>query len=198
MAQNFTILQGKTFSQVIRWETKPIVYKAITAITKAAPARITATAHGIPDGWRVAIVSAKGMTQINAKNTPPKDSDFTPSTFVDANTIELNSVNAADYTAYTSGGYVQYNTPKSLTGFTARMAIKDRVGGTVLLALDSTVNNRIAIDQTTFTITLTVSATDTAAITWTDGVYDLEMVDPAGVVSQLLSGAIKVVKEVTT
>ena len=32
--QDLTIKQGKTFSKVIRWESAPLVYKAITAITK--------------------------------------------------------------------------------------------------------------------------------------------------------------------
>ena len=196
-ASDLIIEQGKTFGKTLRWETGPVVYKAITAITQAAPARITCPSHGLTTGWRVAVVSVKGMTQINASSTPPKAKDYTKATVVDSNTIELNAVNAADYKAYTSGGYVQYNTPVDMTGYTARMAIKDKIGGTVLLSL-TTVNSRIVLDNTAKTIRLTISATDTAAITWTKGVYDLEMVSAGGEVTRLLSGAVTVQREVTT
>ena len=59
MAYDLVIKQGKTFSKVLRWEAPPIIYKPITAITNAAPVRITSANHGIIDGWRVAIVSVK-------------------------------------------------------------------------------------------------------------------------------------------
>lgn len=48
--KDLTIQQGKTFALVLRWETEPIVYKAITAITLTAPARLTVTDHGAQDG----------------------------------------------------------------------------------------------------------------------------------------------------
>lgn len=200
--KDFVIEQGKTFSQVLRWEAPPIVYKAITAITQTAPVQITSTGHGIPGGWRVAVVSVKGMTAINAANSPPKEKDYHVATVIDANTISLNDVNAADYKAYTSGGYLQFNTPVDMTGYTARMQIKDKVGGTVLASTEAADTPKdiltVSIDNPNKTITLLVSATDTAAVTWKKGVYDLELVSSGGVVTALLTGTISVTKEVTT
>lgn len=196
-ASDLVIEQGKTFSKILRWETGPVVYRPITGITQTAPASITCPAHGLVNGWRAAVVSVKGMTQINASSTPPKAKDYNKVTVIDTNTIELNAVNAADFKAYTSGGYLQYNTPVDMSGYSARMAIKDKVGGTVLLSL-TTANNRIVLDNTAKTIRLVISATDTAAITWAKGVYDLEMVAITGEVTKLLSGAVSVAKEVTT
>lgn len=195
--QDLVIRQGSTFSRVVRWETPLFVYKAITGITQAGPAVVTAVGHGVPNGWRVAIVSAGGMRQINAKHNPPYDSEFHKATVTSGDTLELNDVNSAGYSVYTSGGYVQYYAPASLAGYTARMTVKDRVGGTELLSL-TTANSRIALDDTAKTITLTVDAIDTAAITWTEGVYDLEMVDGSGVVTSILSGTVTVEQEVTT
>lgn len=194
--KSLTILQGKTYELPIHWETEPIVYKAITGITQAAPAVVTCVGHGAPDGWRVAIVSVKGMTQINAKNSPPRDSDYVVATVLTGDTLELNTVNAADYKAYTSAGYVQYNTPQDLTGYIARMDIKDKIGGTVLMSL-TTENNRITLNNTTKTITLTISADDTAAITWKKGTYDLELESPTAVVTALMYGTVAVTNEVT-
>lgn len=196
-SKDFTIEQGRTFTCSLRWEAPPIVYKAISTINNSAPARITVPSHNIPPGWRVAVVSVKGMTQINAENTPPECGDYHEATIVDTNTVELNDVNAADFGAYTSGGYLQFNTPVDLAGFTARMTIRNRVGGTELLSL-TTENGRISIDNATKKVTLTIPATDTASITWVKGVYDLEMVSGGGVVTAILSGDIAVSKEVTT
>jgi hypothetical protein len=196
---DFVILQGDTFTRVIRWEALPYVYKAITAITKAAPASITAATHGLATGWRVAVVSVLGMTEINAASDPPKSVDFHQCTVVDPNTITLNDVNSSEFSAYVSGGYLQYYTPVNLSGFTARMTIKNKIGGTSLLTLTSGApDNRIAIDNAAHTITLTISATDTASMTFTQGVYDLELVSPVGVVTKLYRGGVTVLKEVTT
>ena len=193
---DLTIKQGKTFRHVIRWETTPIVYKAISAISKSAPVSLAVTGHGMPDGWNAAIVSVQGMTQINAQNTPPKESDYHKSTVIDGNTIEFNDINAADYSTYRSGGYLQYNTPKDLAGYSARMSIKTKVGGTELESFNSTAED-IVIDNTDKTITILISATDTAAMTWTNGEYELEMVDANGEVTQLLTGRVTVEREIT-
>lgn len=195
-ASNLVIKQGKTFTRLLRWEAAPIIYKAITAIEQVAPVRLTVAGHGIPDGWRAAVTAVKGMTELNA-SIPPELDEYRKVTVVDTDTIEFNDVNAATYKAYASGGYVQYNTPVNMAGFTARMTIKDRVGGTTLETL-TTENSAITIDNTVKTITLLLSATATAAYTWVKGVYDLEMVSASGVVTLLLSGDITVEKEVTT
>lgn len=207
-SKDLEIKQGKTYSLVLRWETEPIVYKPITAISLAngAPRLTFASAHGTPNGWRGAVTRVKGMTQINAKNSPPRASDYVTATVIDANTIELNSVTPCDdsgteWSDYTSGGFWQYNTPVDLAGYTARMKIKDKIGGTVLASTeagDSPLNIlSIGIDNAGKTITLSIAATATDDITWKAGYYDLEMVGPSGSVTQLLSGKVSVVREVT-
>lgn len=199
--KDLRISQGRTFTLALRWESSPIVYKAISAILNSAPVRITAEGHGIPDGWRVAVTSVKGMTEINAEGSGSEvsDRDFHAVTVIDEDTIEINDINAALFKTYTSGGHVQYNTPVSLTGMTARMSIKDKIGGTELLSL-TTEDGRIDIDPVSRVITLSISAADTAAIVWKTGVYDLEMVsaDVVPVVTALLCGKVSVTREVTT
>lgn len=201
--KDLSILQGKTFSLVLRWETAPVVHKAITAVSLASGApRITATAHGLTDGWRSAVQRVLGMTPINAKNSPPKDKDYHQSTVIDANTIEFNDVSPVDengdeWPAYVSGGFLIYNTPASLAGFTARMSIKDKVGGTLLHSL-TTENAGIALDDVNKTITLTILPADTEDFVWKKGVYDLEMISGTGVVTLFMYGQIALTKEVTT
>ena len=194
---DLTIMQGKTFSQVVRWETEPIVYKAITGITATAPAIITCPLHGVPNNWRVAVVSVKGMTQINAVSTPPKDSDYHQATVTNSNLVELNDVNASEYKPYVSGGYLQYNTPHDLVGYSARMTIRNKVGGTALVTLTDA-NGKLVITAAEHYVRIALSATETALYSWVAGVYDLEVESPTGEVTQLLYGKVKVTKEVTT
>lgn len=198
--EDLVIQKGKTFSRILRWETEPFIYDAITAIAQSAPALITVPGHTVPDGWRVAIVSVVGMEEINAANSPPRSGDFERATFVSGSQIELNEVNASDFSAYESGGYVQYFTPQDMTGYTARMDIRATITSpTTLLELNTNPpgpDSRIIVDNALKTIVLTISAVDTV-VTWKSAVYDLELVSPAGVVTQLLKGRITVEAEVT-
>lgn len=206
--KDLTIRQGKTFSLVIRWETEPIIYKPITNISFAFGApRLTVAGHGCPPGWRAAVTRVKVPKQINAENNPPKASDYRAVTVIDANTVEFNDLapfddNGNEWPAYTEGGFLQFNTPVDITGYSARMKIKDKVGGTVLASTeagDSPLNVlAIALDAANKTITLSIPATATDDFAWTKGVYDLEMVSPTGVVTTILSGKVTVTKEVTT
>jgi hypothetical protein len=85
----------------------------------------------------------------------------------------------------------------NLTGFTARMHIRGAIDDADPIIILTTENGRIALGGVAGTITLTISATDTAAITDESGVYDLELVSGSGVVKRLLQGNIVVTKEVT-
>lgn len=191
------ICKGATFRRVFRWEAGPIIYKSITAITKTAPARLTVTGHGVPPYWRIAIVNVLGMKEINAENFPPKAKDYVQATVIDPNTIDVNSINAAGFKTYTSGGQIMYNTPVSLTGYTARMDIKTEVGGTLLYTL-STTNSRIVLDTTDYEIELILTDAETQALTFEEGVYTLEMEAPGGDVTPILTGKVTVHDEITT
>lgn len=207
-SKDLTILQGKTFALIVRWETEPIVRKAISGISLTAGApRLTVLGHGCPDGWRAAVTLVKGMTPLNAQKAPPGDSDYFTCTVLDSDHIEFNEVTPVDesgreWPAWVAGGFLQWNTPASLLGVTARMKIKDKPGGALLASSDPADAPKdilvLTVDDSTKTISLTIAATDTAAVSWTRGVYDLEVVDSSGKVTLLCAGKITVSKEVTT
>ena len=174
------IERGKLFTMVVRWETEPIVRKAITAISLASGApRLTIPSHGIHDGWKGEVYGVEGMKLIN-------DVGEQPLTVIDANTIELNKVTPTDdngkmWPAYTSGGFIQFNTPKDIANYTPVIDFKDKVGGTVWLS--SQVANApldvitATADNATKTITLRIPATDTEVVPMTikKGIAELEM-----------------------
>jgi hypothetical protein len=195
-----TLRKGETVAIPLRIESPTLTYKSITAITKAGPVSITVTGHGIKDGWKAAVMNAGGMRQINAESNPPADAEFHKTTVVDANIVQFNDVNSAGYGAYTSGGQLVYYAPLDLSAYaSARMTVKDRVGGTQILSF-TTENGRLEIDSATDTLWVRMTATDSAAIAVSKGVFDIELVTPSGEVTALCSAesAMTFLPEVTT
>jgi len=207
------IQRGSTFEFEVLWaHATEFTYKTITAIslTFGAP-RLTVTGHGIPPGWPVAITRVAGMRQVNAANSPPSGKDYHTAKVIDANTIELNDVDATGFSAYTTGGFIQFKTPVDFAGYTFRTDIKDKIGGTVLASSevsDAPLNIiTITPTPTESKLLLSITATAAAAIAWSKGVTDLEAVSPLGKVVKLKltsSGEdeepdpVRVVGEVTT
>lgn len=87
--------------------------------------------------------------------------------------------------------------PVNLSGYTARMQVRQSVASTDVLLEMSTTNGKISIAPSTGTITLIFSATTTAAITWKRGKYDLELTSSDGTVTRLIEGQISVSQEIT-
>jgi tRNA threonylcarbamoyladenosine modification (KEOPS) complex Pcc1 subunit len=87
--------------------------------------------------------------------------------------------------------------PVNLTDYTARMMARtSHISGTVVLDM-TTSNGKITLGGTAGTITLSLSAADTAAITASSLSYDLELVSVGGVVTRLVEGQIVLTPEVT-
>lgn len=190
---DLTIIRGATFSRVLRWESLPFIYTPITAISQAAPVVITAAGHGLVSGWRAAVLSASGMRQINSKNAPPRASDLHKVTVTSSSQLNFNRIDSTFFTAYTSGGFLCSYTPVSLSGFTATLKIFSTLADTVLL-LALAVGSGITLDDVNHTITLTIDAAVTEALTWDSGHYELELAseDLTPVVTRLMHGSITV------
>ena len=182
--------QGSTFEEVFRWASSTKVYKSITNITKAAPTVITAAGHGLAAGWRFKVTNVVGMKEINS------DSEYHIASETTSDTITINGLNSLGYTAYGSGGVVEYYLPVNLTGYTARMQLRPKLASEEVLLELTTENGGIEIDPVASTIKLIVEATQTQALTFSSCVYSLEMVK-SGKVTQLISGSISLEKEVT-
>lgn len=182
--KDFCVGAGETFAPIIRWGSKTLASAVITGITHGTPAVITAPAHGVPDGWPVAIVGVDGMTQINATRYPPAAGDFHLAHVVDANTLSLNDVSSAEFTAYLDNGAVVYNTPMPLAGVSAAMTFWDNPGHTGTPLATLTVGSGITIDTAAFTV---IPLLQTAGLTWALAYYNLDFTS-AGIVTRALTG----------
>lgn len=182
------IVQGSTLRDTLRLMQPRYEYRPISAIG-GSPVRLTVD-HGLSGDWLAWVEGVSGMQGVN-RSTRERPHRVT---VVDAATLEINALSA--FGLNPSGGQLIYKPPVDLTGATARMNIRAQVGGAVLLDL-TTDNGGLAITGPG-TITRTISAADTAAITWASAVYDLEVQYPDGTVQRYLQGIVTVSREVTT
>ena len=91
------------------------------------------------------------------------------------------------------------STPINLTGYSARMRVKDKIGGTTLLNLTTSNGGITLATPTTGRIDLVATATQTEAIKQKKGVYDLELVSASATpeVTRVVQGTVTISREVT-
>lgn len=100
--------------------------------------------------------------------------------------------------------------PMNLAGYTARMQVRETWASKLKVFDLTTENDRISMDAENGVISLNIPAAITSAVavnpaktSWVDGkqsqqlVFDLEVIDPAGVVTRLIQGAALFIPEVT-
>lgn len=82
----------------------------------------------------------------------------------------------------------KFKKPILLTGYSAHMTVR-AADGTMILDL-TTENGRITLSVLPGSIDLKISATDTAALTFTTALYDLTLIAPDGTVTRLMEGKV--------
>jgi hypothetical protein len=112
-----------------------------------------------------------------------------------ATTYDLTIEQGANFSQVIT--YKEDGVAVNLTGYTARMQVRATLESASTLVELTTANSRIALGGAAGTISLTISATDTAALTAGRGVYDLELVSGSGIVTRLLQGVATISRNVT-
>lgn len=87
--------------------------------------------------------------------------------------------------------------PVDLTGCTARMQIREDEDGSTILYELTTENSKIILGDIAGTIEVIISDEDSAAFTWDNGVYDLEIEFTDGTVRRWSQGSVIVLPNVT-
>lgn len=188
---SFKLYCGSTFAHTLRWESDEKVYVPISNVTKSAPVTITAAGHGVPQNWRVKLTGIGGMKELNS-------ADYVIASVVSTDTVTINSINATGYTAYSSGGVLEYNKPMDLARYTARMQIRSSIASDVVLAELTTESGGIIIDNILKTITIHIPSNITAQFSFKTAVYSLELIDIASsIVTTFAQGSISAYPEVT-
>jgi hypothetical protein len=183
------INQGATLRKPLLLMQPVYQYKPITAIQQTAPLLIAAPAHGLVGEWPIWIEGVSGWGDLGRDKTREA---FRLAKVVDADTLELNSLNGTGRTA--SGGMIVYQPPVDLTGCAARMSIRDANGA---LLLDLTTESGRLVIAAPGRLIITLTAAETTAITWQKGRYDLELTMSNGDVTRWVEGEVMVSREAT-
>jgi hypothetical protein len=85
--------------------------------------------------------------------------------------------------------------PINLTGYSAKMELKDSHGNLLLTLLSGT---DVTLGGSAGTIAVEIAAATTAALTFDTANYDLRLTDASGTVTRLLSGIVTLSDGVTT
>lgn len=192
------ITKGKTFSQAFLCaEDDQYVYRKIATLASAAPAQIAVAGHGLPAGWPARIESVKAPLELNT----PEDEWLIPAVINDG-VLEINHLNLQGAKPFSGPGVLVYPKPIDITGWTARMQVRDRIGGAVLLNFSSNPGDApdgtITVDTAGSALVIGLSADKTAAISWSRAVYDIEAARPDGSVIGIVSPSSIIVKQEVT
>lgn len=190
------VARGKTLEAVFLYADDAPVFKPISAMPVKAPCTLTVVGHGVPDGWPVWIEDVKSPAELNIPRDEPVQVRA-----LGADTLVLPALNATSLKAFSGVGTIGYWPPVDLTGYHVRAQVRTKVGGTLLFTWhsDPTENPDGLVTIEGGTITLHATADTTAALSWSKGVYDAELVAPDGTVVALVApSAISVESEVTT
>lgn len=88
------------------------------------------------------------------------------------------------------------NNPVILTDYTAKMQVRDKAGGTLLKEL-ATGGTGITINASAGEVTLAMTATETAALAFREGVFDIYILSSASTKTYLLKGRFIVTQRIT-
>jgi hypothetical protein len=89
------------------------------------------------------------------------------------------------------------NVPVNLTGYSAKLQIREKHFSKNYVAFLNTTNGGISITASAGQINLLISASTSSAFIPGDYVYDLELVSFSGIVDRLIEGKFNITPEVT-
>jgi len=179
------LIQGTTLNKTLRLLQPSRIYREISAIAASAPVRLTVTGHGLTGTWPAWFAGVVGLA---ALNRDPGSGRPHLARVIDANTLEVNVIDASG--AKASGGRLIYLPPINLAGVTGLLRVRPELGAAPLLDL-TTANGGLVIDGPGL-LRIHLSATDTAALGWTRGVYELELTFADGTVQRYAQGEVQV------
>lgn len=185
--------QGATFNYTFHWYAGGRFMAPIEDITVGYPTRIKVTAHGLPtiSDTPVIISGVDGADILNSEGTGIEEAIY-----VDADHFDMPQSTVAD-TWKCGTGEITYHKPSDITGFTARMQIREKWHSLDFIEELTTENGGIVLTVEDASIEITLLPAVTALYTFRQAVYDIEMIDPNGSITRIIEGTITLSKEVT-
>lgn len=186
--QDIVIIQGADWQPVMQWLSENMTHKLISGVTIGLPTLLTVTAHGLTGTaqipvWITNVVGPRALNTEDYRCVEPRWA-----TVVDADTLAIDFDSGA-LQAYRSGGVLTYRAAVNLTGWTARQEIRESIDADTVMNSLTTENGGITLGADG-TITRHMTAAQSTALGAMQGVYNLELIDPNGIVTRFAQGAV--------
>ncbi|WP_236235072.1 hypothetical protein [Pseudomonas tohonis] len=183
---NLPVIPGATLQQkILLMQPKP-AFKAIQTIHQTAPLRMTVPDHGLPGEW---MTWCEGIQHGAILNLDWKTAIGRMTQVVDADTVEFSDINGRSLRA--SGGDLVYQLPVDLTGMGIRAEIRGEGAEPIVLTLGDGLTV-IGLGQ----LMMELTPSQTAAIDWSRGKWDLDLTYTDGRVARWLYGDVVVTEGV--
>lgn len=189
LQEDIVILQGADWQPVLQWLSENMLHKNITGVQVGLPTVLTVPAHGltIDSQLSVWITNVQGPRALNTDGYKCVDPRW--ATVMDANTLAVD-FDSGSLLPYQKGGVLTTRVPMDLTGWAGRQEIRASIESTTVLnTLTTAVGGGITLGSDG-TITRHMTAAQTTALGAVNGVYNLELTDPTGIVWRFAEGSV--------
>jgi len=194
---DLTLNAGASFQYALQWFGSQAVHTPITGVAQGWPTIVTAPGHGLNIGQRYPVWISNVRVPNNLNTPKPRGCSPLFADVMDTNTLAVDTNTGQQTGSYSGTGIMTTFPVTDLTGYTADLQVRAAPGSPTVLIELSTTNGGITLDPTTGTVTLNVSAAQTAALAWSQGVYDLLLTSSTGFVTRLAQGNVIVTQDVT-
>jgi hypothetical protein len=185
--------QGATFNYTFHWYAGGKFMAPIEDICIGYPTRIKVTAHGLPTiSDTPVILSGIGGAEILNSH----DLGIEEAVYVDVDHFDIPQSTVKD-TWKVGSGECTYHKPSDITGYTARMQIREKWHSPNFIHELTTQNGGIVLTVEDAGIAINILPAVTEGFTFNIAVYDIEMISPVGGVTRIIEGTITLHKEVT-
>lgn len=179
---DIVIQRGATFRKPFLFQLPELLFRRATEFRRTSPIEIVSVAHGIPDQWPFWLEDVKGDTSLQrARPATPLLSKT-----LDADTVALPSTDG--FGSMAASGTLVYRPPVDLTGATAVISFWLPDG---TKAVEYTGADGLAIDPLG-RVTLEITSAQTAAFTWDNATYELDLTFPDATVLRYDMGNVMV------
>ncbi|MGC1549380.1 MAG: hypothetical protein WA777_12695 [Rhodanobacter sp.] len=195
LQHDLTIFTGTSFQYVYQWLGTPPIHQPISAVQPGWPTIVTVANHGITGRVPVWVTNVRIPRALNTDG--PYGCKPWYATVMDANTLALDVNTGFDQEPYLGNGILTNLPLTNLTGYTADLQVRASAANPNILLELSTANGGVTLDVATGEITLAATPAQTLALLFQQGMYDLFLTSPTGVVTRLAYGNVNVITSVT-
>jgi hypothetical protein len=186
--------QGGSFTTTFNWYGGGMFMAPIEEVIVGYPSVIKVTAHGLPQvsDTPVILSGIDGADILNSKEHTIEEAHYK-----DADHFSMPVSTVKDIWVIGSGECTYHMPIEDLADYTAKMHIREKWHSTDFIHELTTENDGITLTSEDASILLVIDAADTALFTFNKAHYDIDLIDPVGIITRFAEGVVTLNKRIT-